>query len=468
MRRGVYRVAAPLLVGLVLAWPTGCRHPRSTHCPTPASAGINTRDLIDPAAQKEQDRLMNLQAAERVALRVRDEVKAKAPAGQPTRNILCLSGGGSYGAYPAGVLCGWTERGDRPCFDVVTGISTGALIAPLAFLGPKYDQQLKEFYTTLENRDVYTLHPVRGLLGASFADNAPLGRQIDKVLTPEVIAEVADAHRRGRRLYVGTTEEEGKRFVVWDLGAIACRNGPGDRELIRQVLLGSAAIPGFFPASRIDVRVDGRCYTERHTDGSVSEGIFFRPPFVSPAEPGDPAVPAMAGTQVWAIVAGKIYADPEVVKDRSLANAATSVSTVVYAQTRGDLQRMYLMCLLNGMDLHVSAIPAGYQAPPSATQFHPAEMTALFEEGRRVIGSPAAWRTTPPGVLREEGETVQCRAGRCLTYQPRGPVQPIRAPRGRTVPAYDPSVSPAVSTNSESSVDRLDAEAVHPEPHPAR
>ena len=110
---------------------------------------------------------------------------------------------------------------------MVTGISTGALIAPLAFLGPKYDPQLKEFYTTLENRDVYRLHPVRGLLGESLADNAPLARLIEQNITPEVIAEVADAHRQGRRLYVGTTEVEGKRFVVWDLGAIACRNGPG-------------------------------------------------------------------------------------------------------------------------------------------------------------------------------------------------------------------------------------------------
>ena len=314
---------------------------------------------------------MHLRAFEEVALKVRNEIQAKAPPGRPPRHVLCLSGGGSFGAYTAGVLCGWTERGDRPSFDVVTGISTGALIAPLAFLGPKYDQQLKHFYTTLENRDVYRLHPVRGLLGASFADNAPLGRQIDTVLTPEVIAEVAEAHRQGRRLYVGTTEEEGKRFVVWDLGAIACRDGPGDRELIRQVLLGSAAIPGFFPASKIDVWVDGRCYTERHIDGGVSQAIFFRPPYVRPEQQDDPAAVNMAGTQVWAIVAGKIHADPEVIKDRSLANAGKSVSTIIHAQTRGDLQRMYILCQLNRMNLNISAIPAGYPAPPRPSSSRP-------------------------------------------------------------------------------------------------
>jgi hypothetical protein len=440
---GVYRLAAALLLaGPVLAPSAGCSYRQTTNCPTPASAGINTRDLIDPPAQEEQDRLMNLRAAERFAAQVRDDLKAKAPPGRPVRNVLCLSGGGSLGAYSAGVLCGWTERGDRPCFDVVTGISTGALIAPLAFLGPGYDPLLKEFYTTLENRDVYRLHPVRGLLGEALADNAPLARLIDRVISPEIIAEVAEAHRRGRRLYVGTTEEEGKRFVVWDLGAIACRNGPGDAALIRQVLLGSAAIPGFFPASKIDVWVDGRCFTERHTDGGVSEGIFFRPPYAPPGQPGDPAVPDMAGTQVWAIVAGKIYADPEVVKDRSLANAGKSVSTILYAQTRGDLQRMYLLCLLNGMDLHIAAIPTGYPDPPNPTEFKPEATTALFEEGRRVVLSPEAWRSTPPGALRDEGEAVLCRNGRCLTYQPRGPVLPIRAPRGWFVPPYRPTVAP--------------------------
>jgi predicted patatin/cPLA2 family phospholipase len=447
MRRYVNRlVASLLLIGLVFGLTAGCAYRQTTPCPTPAASGINTRDLIDPPAQEEQERLMNLRTAEQYATRVRDELKAKAPPGRPARNILCLSGGGSYGAYSAGVLCGWTERGDRPCFDVVTGISTGALIAPLAFLGPKYDPLLKEFYTTLENRDVYRLHPVRGLLGESLADNAPLARLIEQNITPEVIAEVADAHSQGRRLYVGTTEEEGKRFVVWDLGAIACRNGPGDPQLIHQILLGSAAIPGFFPASKIDVWVDGRCYTERHIDGGVSEGIFFRAPYTPPGQQGDPAVPDMAGTQVWAIVAGKVFADPEVIKDRSLANAGKSVSTVLYAQTRGDLQRMYLMCLLNGMDLHISAIPAGFPAPPSATDFKPAEMTSLFEEGRRVIHAPEAWRTTLPGALLEEGETVQCRAGRYLTYQQRGPLLPVRAPRNRLVPPLVPTTGPGAPT----------------------
>ena len=133
--------------------------------------------------------------------------------------MLCLSGGGSYGAYSAGVLCGWTASGDRPGtngrpnFCVVTGISTGALIAPYAFLGPRYDDAIRKFYTTVDRRDIYRLRPIRGLFSVALADNTPLANLIEESLTPQLIAEVAEEHRKGRRLYIGTTELEGGRFV---------------------------------------------------------------------------------------------------------------------------------------------------------------------------------------------------------------------------------------------------------------
>jgi predicted patatin/cPLA2 family phospholipase len=411
---------------------TGCQWRSRANCPSPSESGIYGRDLIDPAAQHELDELMRLKAMEERALKIRDSMQKAAPQGRPQRNVLCLSGGGSLGAYSAGVICGWTERGDRPVFDVVTGISTGALIAPFAFLGPKYDPEIKRFYTTLSNDDLFEKHLIRGLLGESLTDNAPLGRQIDQSLTPEFIAELAAAHAEGRRLYIGTTAAEEKRFVVWDMGAIASRNGAGDRELLKQIMLGSAAIPGFFPPSKIDVYVDGKCYTEKHVDGGVSQGIFFHPPYTSQQLWNDPSAMNLAGTKVWAIVAGKLYADPEVIKPRSLSFAAKNISTVIYAQTRGDLQRMYLVSLLNGMDLSIAAIPAGYPAPRDAANFDPEEMGPLFEEGRRQIRQGTAWRTSPPGTLEAEGEPIQARAGRCLTFEQRGPILPIPDARGRT------------------------------------
>jgi hypothetical protein len=325
---------------------------------------------------------------------------------------------------------------------VVTGISTGALVAPFAFLGPKYDAQLRQFYTESTNRDIYTKRYVRGLLGGeALTDTAPLRRQIDGFLSAEAIADIAAAHQAGRRLIVGTTEEEARRFVIWDVGAIACRNGPGDRDLIIDALVGSAAIPGVFPASKIDVYVDGECHTERHIDGGTSQAVFFYPPYVPPEGRTEQAL-NLVGTNVYIVVAGKLYADPELTGKGALSKAGKAVSTLIYAQTRGDLQRLWTFCLLNGMGYHLTAIPAAYADPGSSGEFDPVAMTALFAEGQRVIGSGAAWRTTPPVTEPALGELPHARTGRCLTFQPRGPQLPIAGPKGTKVPPRHPDAVP--------------------------
>src|SRR5206468_5122524 len=157
---------------------------------------------------------------EALAARVNRSVShADAPARR--FNVLVLSGGGAYGAYPAGILCGWTEAGTRPSFDVVTGVSTGALVATLAFLGPARDPDLRRFYTTVTNKDVFAERrpEVAGVLGESLADSAPLERLINSVADEKLLAEVAAEHAKGRRLYVGTTHLDSRRLVVWDMGA---------------------------------------------------------------------------------------------------------------------------------------------------------------------------------------------------------------------------------------------------------
>ncbi|QEL15241.1 patatin-like phospholipase family protein [Limnoglobus roseus] len=409
----------------------GCRTGRGPT--TPAEAGLNTRDLVDLAAQKESEDLNPPDQLAIMAERLRNERKqklseqAKNEGGiatrRPDRNILCLSGGGSFGAYTAGVLNGWTERGDRPQFDVVTGISTGALIAPFAFLGPEYDDHLKQLYTAVESRDLYVLRPIKALFGEAFTDNSRMAARVDAAISPAVTVAIAAAHCSGRRLYVGTTEEEGKQFVTWDIGAIAARNGPGDRELIVKILLGSSAPPGFFPAAKIGVTVDGVCHVERHVDGGVMASLFFRPPYVPPEERSDVAARDLAGAKVYVILAGKLYADPEVIRPWSLSQASKSVSTLIYAQTRGDLQRLYTVCLLTGMDYYVTAIPPEYPAPTSSSEFKKEVMVPMYEEGKRVVKSATPWRTLPPGV--GPGETTLVRAGTVLTQQPRGPAQPV-------------------------------------------
>jgi len=392
--------------------------------PAPVDAGYHTNNLLDLPTQADADALGNAIDLSRAAERVRRKPTPEQLAQR--RSVLCLSGGGSNGAFSAGVLCGWTVSGDRPGvngrpnFSVVTGISTGALIAPYAFLGPRYDEPLRKFYTTVEERDIYRLRPVRGLFSNALADNTPLANLIDRTLTPEIIAEVAAEHRKGRRLYIGTTELEGGRFVSWDLGEIAARNGPGDRDLIKRILLGSAAIPALFPPSRIPVTVDGRTFVEQHGDGGASMPVFFRPPYVLPeargAGQGD-----LAGVDLYLIIAGKLYADAAPIREQSVRIGAKSVSTMLYAQTRAELHRLYLQSVIHGMNYYVAAIPPGYAGANAGNEFNSADMTALFNEGYGLAAFGAAWRRDPPGA--EPGESMLQRSGTNLNQIPRGPAR---------------------------------------------
>ncbi len=418
------KLLRPLLLFVLLLAVLGChtgKHHRKT-LETPAQAGINGNNLVDLRAQTENDELLESKRLYEDALRVKRQATPEQLARR--RSILCLSGGGSYGAYPAGVLCGWTETGDRPgCnsrpnFAVVTGISTGALIAPFAFLGPQYDKEIREFYTTVTQRDIYKLRPVRGLFSIALADNTPLANKLDEIITPQLMADVAAEHAKGRRLYVATTDLESKRSVIWDIGEIASRGRECDRQLIQQVLLGSSAIPGFFPPAEIKVNVDGREFVEKHGDGGTAVSIFFRPPFV-PLNDRNPQTEDLAGVDLYMIVAGKLYADAVPLKPRSLSIASSSVSAVIYAQSRGDLQRLFLISILTGMNYHLAAIAPEFPAPTSSTDFEPEPMTAMFNEGFREAVEGRVWRSTPPGV--GPGESALQRFGTDLTFMNRGP-----------------------------------------------
>ena len=193
----------------------------------------------------------------------------------PDCSFLALSGGGANGAFGAGFLCGWSSAGTRPNFRIVTGISTGALIAPLAFVGPKYDERLSSLYTTVKAKDI--LH-VRGILGMlwneSYAETKPLADLINKEIDEEVLKAVAAEHAKGRRLYIGTTNLDAQRFMVWDMGAIASSGQADAMKLFRKVMLASVSIPGVFPPVYFDVEIDGRKYDEMHVDGGVVMEVF--------------------------------------------------------------------------------------------------------------------------------------------------------------------------------------------------
>jgi predicted acylesterase/phospholipase RssA len=350
----------------------------------------------------------------------------------PKKNILVISGGGAYGAYPAGVLFGWTESGTRPEFDVVTGISTGALIAVFAFLGPSVDCELREAYTTLSDDDVYRRRRFPFALTAeSLTVNDRLARHIATYATRERIAQVAAEHRRGRRLYVGTSDLDLRRGIFWDMREIAGRGTPESDELFRKVLLASAAIPGFFPPVPIEVTVDGRRYVERHVDGGTTSSMFFAPPYVPP-EQRDALPPNwLYDSNLYILVAGKVYPDPTPVKSRSLAIAGNAISTIIYDQTRSDLHKLFLLSIITGLNYNVSVMPKDLPAPIESTTFDPEQMTVMFEAGRYWALTDRKWRDSPPGA--EPGEGGRYRGGTVLTDRGRrgqigGPLPPIPFP----------------------------------------
>src|SRR5215510_13216268 len=193
-------------------------------------------------------------------------------------SYLAVSGGGSDGAFGAGLLVGWSEAGTRPKFDVVTGVSTGALIAPLAFLGSAYDPQLKEVYTSYGVNEIARRRPLIFVAAeASVADNAPMARLIERYVTREFLDQDAAEHRKGRRLLIGTTHLDAQRPVIWNMGEIASRGDEQAATLFRRIMLASAAIPGVFPPVLISVEQDGKMYDEMHVDGGVASQVFIFP-----------------------------------------------------------------------------------------------------------------------------------------------------------------------------------------------
>lgn len=292
-------------------------------------------------------------------------------------NILTLSGGGANGAFGAGYLAGWSARGDRPQFEIVSGISTGALIAPLAFLGPQYDDELEQFYTTVSTKDILRKDYIGGLLGggAAITDSAPLARLIARFVTPKVLSEIADEHQKGRRLLIITTNIEAQRPVMWDMGEIAGNSSEEALELFRSVLLASASIPGAFPPVPIKVTAGQSFYTELHVDGGTTTNVFLAPLNVSL-----PDVRRNRSARLFVLRNGKLRPQYTPLKPTVSRIAGRAISTLLKSQTNGDIQRIIALARRNGFGFKMVSIPESFDAE-SKEPFDPEYMSALFDVG---------------------------------------------------------------------------------------
>ena len=369
-----------------------------------SGCAINRRHV--PLELPPHARLIEEHGSPEVAPRVqqaKSDVRTVSATNHKPSNVLVLSGGGANGAYTAGVLNGWTAAGDRPEFDVVTGISTGALIAPFAFLGSEFDDLLKRNYTQSRDRDIFTRRWLPALVYAdSLADSAPLRNRIASEITPTFLTRIAKAHRDGRRLYVGTTDLDTKHLVVWDMGAIADGDDPTKLELFREVLLASASVPGLLPPVEIDINVEGRRHAELHVDGGVAASLFLQPAMLGMSVSDADEAKVRDDLDVYVIVAGQLRLPRRRVQRKLSAVIEESVGGVLQSQLDGDLLKIYLLSRWAGAKFALTAVPRDLAEEASPLVFDPRTMQKLFDVGYHDAQTKAGWHNAPLSVSQDE------------------------------------------------------------------
>jgi hypothetical protein len=320
-----------------------------------------------------------------------------------TRHFLALSGGGDDGAFGAGLLVGWSARGNRPQFDMVTGVSTGALSAPFAFLGRDYDQNLTQLYTETSARDIFTKRPIliAAVASDSLTDNAPLRRMIEHYVDSTMVQRLAEEYAKGRLLFVLTTNLDQSRPVIWNIGAIAASNSPKARDLIVDVLLASASIPAIFPPVMLDVTVDGQKRQEMHVDGGTIAQVFFYPPSFSIRGAAkrlgvDEKALRERKRVAYVIRNGRFFRADESVQLRTLSIAKEALATMTVSSGVNDTYRMYTLARRDGVEFNLASIGEDFTVPYKGP-FDPGYMQALFSYGYEQGRAGYHWRKVPPG-----------------------------------------------------------------------
>ena len=336
--------------------------------------------------------------------------------GNPVFCVLIISGGGGSGAYGAGLLNGWTASGSRPEFKIVTGVSTGGLIAPFAFLGPDWDGKLAEAYTSIEgDADVITERSVLGILrNDSVATAEPFVERIAQYVDTAMLEAVAREHLSGRRLYIGTTNLDAQTFTVWNMGAIAAAGGAEALPLFRKVLLASASIPILMPPVLFDVEVDGQPYDEMHADGGVQAQFFVPLRVINlPEAIRDAQSRGFAYTprpRMYVIRNARFTPEPDAVERRLPTIAKRTISSMIQAMGRSDLYQIYAISRARGSDFHYTEVPPDF-VWNADEEFDGAEMRRLFQIGVDAGRRGDAWRRRPPGLFADNTEAAPAGSG---------------------------------------------------------
>ena len=317
-------------------------------------------------------------------------------------DILALSGGGAKGAYGIGLLKGWRDSGTIPTFRLVTGISTGALVAPFAFLGGKYLDIPAEFYTAASDRDIYIKKPFAKLIfgSSSLASSLPLQGILNQIINEDLLAKIAEEHKKGRRLFVGTTNLDAKRLVIWNMGHIAALGGPRALEVFRKVILASASVPVAFPPVYFSVEADGRAYDEMHVDGGTTVEVFFYGSILdlqSAFKSLD--IKEIPNVRLFIIRNSMIEQKYKAVRPRIIDIASSALDNLLTNQGIGDLYRIYAVSLRDGLDYNLASLPVDYHYD-SKSAFDTDEMNMLYNMAYKEAKDGYPWKKYPPYYIK--------------------------------------------------------------------
>jgi Patatin-like phospholipase len=395
------RIASALIVGVLLQ-ACGSLPRLAAVPPTSTESAVipgipNARNWLDRDLAPFIQAVLQDDKRERAAL---------ARAGKPTdplppASLLAISGGSDAGAFAAGLLVGWTAHGTRPQFRVVTGISAGALIAPFAFLGPRYDDALRNAFTSVRSEDIFRKRSLLvGLSSDGMADSEPLARLVAKHVTPEMLSAVAEEYARGRVLEIGTTDLDSGRPVTWNMGEIASSDAPGALELFRKIIIASTSIPGEVSPVMIDVDVDGKHFQEMHVDGGVITQVFLYPRSILQELQRATGRPYQRELRAYVIRNGRLEPEWSDTERHTLSIGGRAITALIQTQGISDLQRIYLTAQRDGVDFNLAYIGSDFHYP-HRENFDPDYMKHLFDYAYQRSAKGYTWHKAPPGEVGE-------------------------------------------------------------------
>ncbi len=326
---------------------------------------------------------------EAAAQRIEQQLSEGVPKGADGHfDLIALSGGGANGAFTAGLINGWTASGKRPDFEVVTGVSTGALAAPFVFLGPRWDGRLKEAYTGGQATGLLKSRGVRALVGSGVFSGEPLRQLVESHVDEALLVEIAAEHAKGRVLLVATTDLDAQRGVIWNMGAIAEHGGPEALALFRDVLIASASIPGAFPPVMIRSQGQDAIFEEMHVDGGVMNPFVALPQIMWN---WDDVAGVFQGARLHVVVNGKDAPRFAVTRDAAIPVLTRSLDAVLGSQLRATIAVNRAFANRNGLEFHVAAIPEDFDGADSLN-FSQESMIAVYDMGEALGRSGEAWR----------------------------------------------------------------------------